>query len=162
MGSRHVQGIISHELYRRCIFCGRGYKNYLLTREMFLNYSQDGWYSEGYDYQGTRVDESRIYSDTEYYPSTTTSTSSRRRGIFFKWLHQKKWILAVAWKSNKMLYYFLQDHTEDRLWRDKRLCTTSTCTTVPTDTGATPESGGWARITGSVTRTSDTVIITTV
>lgn len=51
---------------------------------MFLNYSQDGWYSEGYDYQGTRVDESRIYSDTEYYPSTTTSTSSRRRGIFFK------------------------------------------------------------------------------
>lgn len=43
-------------------------------------FSQDGWYSEGYDYYGTKVDETRIYSDTEYYPSTTTSTSSRRRG----------------------------------------------------------------------------------
>ncbi|KAG7203577.1 hypothetical protein KM043_013620 [Ampulex compressa] len=45
----------------------------------YKEYSQDGWYSEGYDYHGTRVDETRIYSDTEYYPSTTTS-SSRRRG----------------------------------------------------------------------------------
>ncbi|XP_078049556.1 protein unc13 homolog isoform X12 [Augochlora pura] len=46
----------------------------------YKEYSQDGWYSEGYDYHGSaRVDETRIYSDTEYYPSTTTS-SSRRRG----------------------------------------------------------------------------------
>ncbi|XP_014475891.1 PREDICTED: uncharacterized protein LOC106745120 [Dinoponera quadriceps] len=39
--------------------------------------SQDGWYSEGYDYYGTRVDDTRIYSDTEYY---TNSSSTRKRG----------------------------------------------------------------------------------
>ncbi|CAD1473428.1 unnamed protein product, partial [Heterotrigona itama] len=42
---------------------------------------QDGWYSEDYDYHGTRVDETKIYSDTEYHPSTTTSTS-RQRGPY--------------------------------------------------------------------------------
>ena len=50
---------------------------------MIWYYSQDGWYSEGYDYGTTRVDETRIYSDTEYYPSTTTGVSSRKRGEFF-------------------------------------------------------------------------------
>ncbi|CAG5083446.1 Similar to unc-13: Phorbol ester/diacylglycerol-binding protein unc-13 (Caenorhabditis elegans), partial [Cotesia congregata] len=44
----------------------------------YKEYSQDGWYSEGYDYQGTRIDDTRVFSDTEsYYPSTT---SSSRRG----------------------------------------------------------------------------------
>ncbi|CAL1678040.1 unnamed protein product [Lasius platythorax] len=40
--------------------------------------SQDGWYSEGYDYHGTKVDDVRIYSDTEYYSNSTTSTTKRR------------------------------------------------------------------------------------
>ncbi|XP_070163227.1 protein unc-13 homolog B-like isoform X11 [Polyergus mexicanus] len=40
--------------------------------------SQDGWYSEGYDYHGTKVDDARIYSDTEYYSNNTTSTTKRR------------------------------------------------------------------------------------
>ncbi|XP_071643533.1 uncharacterized protein [Temnothorax longispinosus] len=43
--------------------------------------SQDGWYSEGtYDYHSTRVDDTRIYSDTEYYSNNTTSTTRRPRG----------------------------------------------------------------------------------
>nr|XP_031836446.1 protein unc-13 homolog B isoform X8 [Nomia melanderi] len=59
----------------------RHYKEYRRRKHTWdYEDSQDGWYSEGYDYHGTtRVDETRIYSDTEYYPSTTTS-SSRRRG----------------------------------------------------------------------------------
>ncbi|XP_076288063.1 unc-13 isoform X11 [Lasioglossum baleicum] len=59
----------------------RHYKEYRRRKHTWdYEDSQDGWYSEGYDYPGTRVDETRIYSDTEYcYPSTTTS-SSRRRG----------------------------------------------------------------------------------
>ncbi|XP_043278077.1 protein unc-13 homolog B isoform X12 [Venturia canescens] len=59
----------------------RHYKEYRRRKHTWdYEDSQDGWYSEGYDYPGTKVDETRIYSDTEYYPSTTTSTSSRRRG----------------------------------------------------------------------------------
>ncbi|XP_070516247.1 uncharacterized protein [Cardiocondyla obscurior] len=43
--------------------------------------TQDGWYSEGtYDYQGTRIDDTRIYSDNEYYSNNTTSTSRRPKG----------------------------------------------------------------------------------
>ncbi|XP_011882923.1 PREDICTED: uncharacterized protein LOC105570388 [Vollenhovia emeryi] len=43
--------------------------------------SQDGWYSEGtYDYHGSRGDDTRIYSDTEYYANNTTSTTRRPRG----------------------------------------------------------------------------------
>ncbi|KOX76752.1 Phorbol ester/diacylglycerol-binding protein unc-13 [Melipona quadrifasciata] len=60
----------------------RHYKEYRRRKHTWdYEDSQDGWYSEGYDYHGTRVDETRIYSDTEYYPSTTTSTS-RRRGPY--------------------------------------------------------------------------------
>ena len=52
-----------------------------ISHNLIYFFSQDGWYSEGYyDYHGTKNDESRIYSDTEYYPSTTTSSSSRRKG----------------------------------------------------------------------------------
>ncbi|XP_011328938.1 uncharacterized protein LOC105274476 isoform X2 [Ooceraea biroi] len=43
--------------------------------------SQDGWYSEGYDYYGTtRVDDARIYSDTEYYSNNSTTTARKRGG----------------------------------------------------------------------------------
>ncbi|XP_017761183.1 PREDICTED: rac guanine nucleotide exchange factor JJ-like [Eufriesea mexicana] len=57
----------------------RHYKEYRRRKHTWdYEDSQDGWYSEGYDYHGTRVDETRIYSDTEYYPSNTTSTSRRR------------------------------------------------------------------------------------
>ncbi|XP_018365090.1 PREDICTED: phorbol ester/diacylglycerol-binding protein unc-13-like, partial [Trachymyrmex cornetzi] len=43
--------------------------------------SQDGWYSEGtYDYHGTRIDDTRIYSDTEYYSNNTTTTTRRSKG----------------------------------------------------------------------------------
>ncbi|XP_068986665.1 protein unc-13 homolog B isoform X8 [Bombus flavifrons] len=57
----------------------RHYKEYRRRKHTWdYEDSQDGWHSEGYDYHGTRVDETRIYSDTEYYPSTTTSTSRRR------------------------------------------------------------------------------------
>ncbi|XP_015191567.1 PREDICTED: protein unc-13 homolog B isoform X4 [Polistes dominula] len=58
----------------------RHYKEYRRRKHTWdYEDSQDGWYSEGYDYYGTRFDDTRIYSDTEYYPSSTT-TSSRRRG----------------------------------------------------------------------------------
>lgn len=54
----------------------------LLTEKLnIFFYSQDGWYSEGYDYQGVRVDDSRIYSDTEYYPTTATIPSKRKGKI---------------------------------------------------------------------------------
>ncbi|XP_015431968.1 PREDICTED: uncharacterized protein LOC107188226 [Dufourea novaeangliae] len=58
----------------------RHYKEYRRRKHTWdYEDSQDGWYSEGYDYHGTtRVDETRIYSDTEFYPSTTTSSSRRR------------------------------------------------------------------------------------
>nr|XP_034195908.1 protein unc-13 homolog B isoform X9 [Osmia lignaria] len=57
----------------------RHYKEYRRRKHTWdYEDSQDGWYSEGYDYHGTRLDETRIYSDTEYYPSTTTSSSRRR------------------------------------------------------------------------------------
>ncbi|XP_076643711.1 unc-13 isoform X6 [Halictus rubicundus] len=57
----------------------RHYKEYRRRKHTWdYEDSQDGWYSEGYDYHGTRVDETRIYSDTEYYPSTTTSSARRR------------------------------------------------------------------------------------
>ncbi|XP_017797575.1 PREDICTED: uncharacterized protein LOC108578708, partial [Habropoda laboriosa] len=57
----------------------RHYKEYRRRKHTWdYEDSQDGWYSEGYDYHGTRVDETKIYSDTEYYPSTTTSSSRRR------------------------------------------------------------------------------------
>ncbi|XP_028982489.1 uncharacterized protein LOC107045789, partial [Diachasma alloeum] len=39
----------------------------------YKEYSQDGWYSEGYDYQGPRIDDTRICSDNEFYPSINTS-----------------------------------------------------------------------------------------
>ncbi|KAK0088145.1 hypothetical protein PV326_004936, partial [Microctonus aethiopoides] len=39
----------------------------------YKGYSQDGWYSEGYDYPNNKIDDTRICSDTEYYPSTTSS-----------------------------------------------------------------------------------------
>ncbi|CAD6216256.1 GSCOCG00011320001-RA-CDS, partial [Cotesia congregata] len=57
----------------------RGYKEYRRRKHTWdYEDSQDGWYSEGYDYQGTRIDDTRVFSDTEsYYPSTT---SSSRRG----------------------------------------------------------------------------------
>ncbi|XP_018339165.1 PREDICTED: uncharacterized protein LOC108746730 [Trachymyrmex septentrionalis] len=43
--------------------------------------SQDGWYSEGtYDYHSTRIDDTRIYSDTEYYSNNTSTTTRRSRG----------------------------------------------------------------------------------
>ncbi|XP_057334436.1 protein unc-13 homolog A-like isoform X10 [Microplitis mediator] len=52
----------------------RGYKEYRRRKHTWdYEDSQDGWYSEGYDYQGTRIDDSRVFSDTEYYPSTTSS-----------------------------------------------------------------------------------------
>jgi len=46
-------------------------------------FSQDGWYSEGtYDYHSTRIDDTRIYSDTEYYSNNTTTTRRQRgKGI---------------------------------------------------------------------------------
>ncbi|XP_023290333.1 probable serine/threonine-protein kinase kinX [Orussus abietinus] len=59
----------------------RHYKEYRRRKHTWdYEDSQDGWYSEGYDYTGTRVDETRIYSDTEYYSGTGTTTFSRRRG----------------------------------------------------------------------------------
>ncbi|XP_020291931.1 protein unc-13 homolog B isoform X3 [Pseudomyrmex gracilis] len=42
--------------------------------------SQDGWHSEGYDYHSTRIDDTRIYSDTEYYSNNSTTTTKRRTG----------------------------------------------------------------------------------
>ncbi|XP_046838440.1 probable serine/threonine-protein kinase kinX [Vespa crabro] len=57
----------------------RHYKEYRRRKHTWdYEDSQDGWYSEGYDYHGTRLDDTRIYSDTEYYPSSTTTTSRRR------------------------------------------------------------------------------------
>ncbi|XP_043673213.1 uncharacterized protein LOC122631512 isoform X1 [Vespula pensylvanica] len=57
----------------------RHYKEYRRRKHTWdYEDSQDGWYSEGYDYHGTRLDDTRIYSDTEYYPISTTTTSRRR------------------------------------------------------------------------------------
>lgn len=69
---RHLSRVISSTLLSLPI----DYRDFISS--LSRGFSQDGWYSEGYDYHGTRVDETRMYSDTEYYPSTTTS--SRRRG----------------------------------------------------------------------------------
>ncbi|XP_029166172.1 uncharacterized protein LOC114936974 [Nylanderia fulva] len=56
----------------------RHYKEYRRRKHTWdYDDSQDGWYSEGYDYHGTRVDD-RIYSDTEYYSNNTSAT--KRRG----------------------------------------------------------------------------------
>jgi len=56
---------------------------------LFHTFSQDGWYSEGtYDYHGTRIDDTRIYSDTEYYSNNTTSTTRRPRKGTKPWLNR--------------------------------------------------------------------------
>ncbi|XP_063994154.1 uncharacterized protein LOC135171497 [Diachasmimorpha longicaudata] len=52
----------------------RHYKEYRRRKHTWdYEDSQDGWYSEGYDYQGTRIDDTRICSDNEFYPSVNTS-----------------------------------------------------------------------------------------
>lgn len=74
------------------------------------DFSQDGWYSEDYDYHGTRVDETKIYSDTEYYPSSTTS-ASRRRGkmsllYFVTFLANNGYVTASgSWRFNTCIWY---------------------------------------------------------
>ncbi|XP_011307877.1 protein unc-13 homolog A-like isoform X3 [Fopius arisanus] len=52
----------------------RHYKEYRRRKHTWdYEDSQDGWYSEGYDYQATRIDDTRICSDTEFYPSVNAS-----------------------------------------------------------------------------------------
>ncbi|KAK0080394.1 hypothetical protein PV325_014024, partial [Microctonus aethiopoides] len=49
----------------------------------YKGYSQDGWYSEGYDYPNNKIDDTRICSDTEYYPSTTSSKIRGKELLLF-------------------------------------------------------------------------------
>ncbi|XP_020712290.2 protein unc-13 homolog B isoform X11 [Athalia rosae] len=58
----------------------------------YKEYSQDGWYSEGYqDYHGTRTatGEGSIFSELDFLTSTTTSMASKKRDVRYSGSHRR-------------------------------------------------------------------------